>query len=543
MKTDDLRESPNVELAETLLGKGLNVRIYDPIVNPTRLVGANRTYIESKLPHLQRLLTDSVGEALEGADIAIVSSTDPAVVAALLAIAARVDHRHQRPPRPPTSSRCRGTRASGGERATVSPTTTSTPRRQPPARPDHRAEPAGAVRPAGLARVPGAHRRRLRGARRLPEGTGRPDARDRRRRDAAQVPPEPRGFGPVRVPRRVLVLVRDDRSGSRPARSGAAASTSSRRCNPPDIFWVLGLIFGALTGCLFVYDQHDLCPELYESRFGEGSRFAATGLQALERLNYRTADHVIATNESYRKVAIARGHKRPADVTVVRTGPDARGAAPASRPIRCASAATRYLAAYIGVMGPQDGVDYVVRAAHEIVHTHRPHRHRLHAHGQRRLLRRAGRAARRARSRRLRRVHGPRSRRRGQARALDRRRRALARSQEPAERRLDDEQDHRVHGVRAAGRRVRPARDAGLGRRRGGVRRAEPGRVVRAGDRRPHRRRAPPQGDGCGRPASHRDRARPGCISDPNYVGVYDSLLRPGPNGSAPGDEEAKNGA
>ena len=85
MKTDDLRESPNVVLAETLLGKGLNVRIYDPIVNPTRLVGANRTYIESKLPHLRRLLTDSVGEALEGADIAIVSSTDPAVVASLVA--------------------------------------------------------------------------------------------------------------------------------------------------------------------------------------------------------------------------------------------------------------------------------------------------------------------------------------------------------------------------------------------------------------------------------------------------------------------------
>jgi GDP-mannose 6-dehydrogenase len=85
MKTDDLRESPNVVLAETLLGKGLNVRIYDPIVNPTRLVGANRTYIESRLPHLQRLLTDSVGEALRGADMAIVSSTEPAVVAALLA--------------------------------------------------------------------------------------------------------------------------------------------------------------------------------------------------------------------------------------------------------------------------------------------------------------------------------------------------------------------------------------------------------------------------------------------------------------------------
>jgi glycosyltransferase involved in cell wall biosynthesis len=138
-------------------------------------------------------------------------------------------------------------------------------------------------------------------------------------------------------------------------------------CNPPDIFWVLGLIFGGLTGCLFVYDQHDLCPELYESRFGEGSRFAAMGLKALERLNYRTADHVIATNQSYRKVAIARGHKRPADVTVVRTGPDAEALRRVSPdPLR--KRGHTYLAAYIGVMGPQDGVDYVVRAAHEIVH-------------------------------------------------------------------------------------------------------------------------------------------------------------------------------
>ncbi len=138
-------------------------------------------------------------------------------------------------------------------------------------------------------------------------------------------------------------------------------------CNPPDIFWVLGLIFGALTGCLFVYDQHDLCPELYESRFGDGSRFAVMGLKALEHLNYRTADHVIATNESYRRVAIARGRKRPADVTVVRTGPDAETLRRQSPdPLR--KRGHTYLAAYIGVMGPQDGVDYVVRAAHEIVH-------------------------------------------------------------------------------------------------------------------------------------------------------------------------------
>ena len=83
MKTDDLRESPNVTVAETLLGKGFNVRIYDPIVNPARLVGANRKYVESKLPHLQRLLTSSVADALADADVAIVSSTAPAIIEAL----------------------------------------------------------------------------------------------------------------------------------------------------------------------------------------------------------------------------------------------------------------------------------------------------------------------------------------------------------------------------------------------------------------------------------------------------------------------------
>jgi GDP-mannose 6-dehydrogenase len=83
--TDDLRESPNVELAERLLGKGFDVRIYDPIVNPARLVGANRRHVESKLPHLGRLLHLEPGEVLAGADVAIVSAGQPDVVAALLA--------------------------------------------------------------------------------------------------------------------------------------------------------------------------------------------------------------------------------------------------------------------------------------------------------------------------------------------------------------------------------------------------------------------------------------------------------------------------
>ncbi len=83
MQTDDLRESPNVELAETLLGKGLEVRIYDSIVQPSRLIGTNLHYVHSKLPHLERLLVESASDALENADAAVASSSAGSVVAAL----------------------------------------------------------------------------------------------------------------------------------------------------------------------------------------------------------------------------------------------------------------------------------------------------------------------------------------------------------------------------------------------------------------------------------------------------------------------------
>ena len=84
MQTDDLRESPNVTLAETLIGKGFEVRVYDPIVKHSRLTGSNRRYIDAKLPHLSRLLVDSPTTALDGADMALVSSTDSAVIGSLM---------------------------------------------------------------------------------------------------------------------------------------------------------------------------------------------------------------------------------------------------------------------------------------------------------------------------------------------------------------------------------------------------------------------------------------------------------------------------
>jgi glycosyltransferase involved in cell wall biosynthesis len=140
-------------------------------------------------------------------------------------------------------------------------------------------------------------------------------------------------------------------------------------CNPPDIFWPLGLIFAVLGRSRFVFDHHDLCPELYESRFPNGSRVAYWGLRGLERLTFASARHVISTNESYRGKALRRGSKRPDEVTVVRTGPDADRLR-AGKPDFSLRRGRRYLVAYIGVMGPQDGVDIVLRAADVIVHKH-----------------------------------------------------------------------------------------------------------------------------------------------------------------------------
>jgi GDP-mannose 6-dehydrogenase len=85
--TDDLRESPNVALAEILIGKGVDVAIHDPVVNPAHLSGANLRYVQATLPHLQKVLHDDPADALRGATVAVVSSAAPAVVDAVVAAA------------------------------------------------------------------------------------------------------------------------------------------------------------------------------------------------------------------------------------------------------------------------------------------------------------------------------------------------------------------------------------------------------------------------------------------------------------------------
>jgi glycosyltransferase involved in cell wall biosynthesis len=138
-------------------------------------------------------------------------------------------------------------------------------------------------------------------------------------------------------------------------------------CNPPDIFWPIGLLFRLVHRSSFVFDHHDLCPELYESRFPNGNRLVYRALRLMERCTVRAADHVISTNDSYRQVVVQRDGVDPQHVTVVRTGPDSAKLR-RSAPDPALRRGRPHLAAYIGVMGPQDGVDLVLELADAVVH-------------------------------------------------------------------------------------------------------------------------------------------------------------------------------
>ncbi|WP_282086594.1 glycosyltransferase family 4 protein [Streptomyces tendae] len=131
-------------------------------------------------------------------------------------------------------------------------------------------------------------------------------------------------------------------------------------CNPPDLLF-LPALWLKRRGARFVFDQHDLIPELYLSRFGRGKDLLYRAVCALERLTYRTADIVLATNESYKDVALRRGGRRPDEVFVVRSAPatDRFQPVPAEPELKRGKP---HLLCYLGVMGPQDGVDYALRA-------------------------------------------------------------------------------------------------------------------------------------------------------------------------------------
>ena len=137
-------------------------------------------------------------------------------------------------------------------------------------------------------------------------------------------------------------------------------------CNPPDTIFLVAGVFKLLFATRFVFDHHDLCPELYEAKFARRGLIYRV-LVALERMTFRLADMSIATNDSYRKIAIERGRMAPGNVAVVRSGPDMTRLRmmPADAALKRGK---RYLVSYLGVMGRQEGIDYLIEAAHHIVH-------------------------------------------------------------------------------------------------------------------------------------------------------------------------------
>ncbi|KAA9106629.1 glycosyltransferase family 4 protein [Microbacterium rhizomatis] len=140
-------------------------------------------------------------------------------------------------------------------------------------------------------------------------------------------------------------------------------------CNPPDTYWLLALLW-RIAGVKFVFDHHDLNPELFRSRFGEPEGFLKKleyrALLWLERRSFRTADRIISTNESYKAIAVRRGDRDASEVTVVRSGPDTEQMRPIY-PEHPRPADTVNLV-YVGIMGPQDGVDQVLHVVDELVH-------------------------------------------------------------------------------------------------------------------------------------------------------------------------------
>ncbi len=136
-------------------------------------------------------------------------------------------------------------------------------------------------------------------------------------------------------------------------------------CNPPDTIFLIGGFF-RLFGKKFVFDHHDINPELYEAKFGRRG-FLYRLMCLLERWTFRTADISIATNESYRKIAIERGGMREEDVYVVRSGPKL-DRLKIQEPVPRLRNGRRYLVGYVGVMGEQEGIDLLLAAARRIVH-------------------------------------------------------------------------------------------------------------------------------------------------------------------------------
>ena len=136
--------------------------------------------------------------------------------------------------------------------------------------------------------------------------------------------------------------------------------------NPPDTLFLVAVPF-KLLGKKFVFDQHDLCPELYRSRYSAAEGVYTRFLRVFEWCSLKLADITIATNESYKQIQIERANKNPADVFVVRNGPNQMRMTPAAPSARL-KGMNKSILCYVGSLNPQDGVDYLLRSLRHLMH-------------------------------------------------------------------------------------------------------------------------------------------------------------------------------
>jgi glycosyltransferase involved in cell wall biosynthesis len=136
--------------------------------------------------------------------------------------------------------------------------------------------------------------------------------------------------------------------------------------NPPDTLFVVAAPF-KLLGKKFVFDHHDLCPELYRSRYRTGEGFFTRLLRVFEWCSLKLADITIATNESYKQVQIERAKRDPRTIFIVRNGPDKLRMSPV-QPCPRLKAMKKCILCYVGSLNPQDGVDYLLRSLRYLSH-------------------------------------------------------------------------------------------------------------------------------------------------------------------------------
>jgi len=138
-------------------------------------------------------------------------------------------------------------------------------------------------------------------------------------------------------------------------------------CNPPDLLFIIAGFWKYLFGKRFVFDHHDINPELFEAKFNKQGKFHKL-LLWLEGLTFKTADVSIATNETFKQIAIERGGMDADRVFIVRSVPDLKRFK-RLEPNAGLKNGRRHLAGYVGIMGAQDGVDLLIEAMDDLVHT------------------------------------------------------------------------------------------------------------------------------------------------------------------------------